>query len=342
MGAGNPALRNTPLDSVDVVLSEPINPATFNYQALNLTMDGGANLITSGVTVTEVTPTTYSIGGLGSLTTADGNYELTVSAGGLVDGSGNSGVGFLSESWAMSTVGPTIASIPTYIQSPRNIVVPTIDVIFSEPIVASTFTYQNITYSKPGEPNLITPGITITELSPTEFAISNFNNLLLPIDGTYTFTISAGGVEDLYGNTGTGSASATWTLITTAPSAPTDLTISPNTGVSPGLTDTGSVTLTGSLPETGLSVDVMDGNTDLGYANVTGTSFSIALTLPAGSNDLSVTAIDAAGNVSPAATFDVLVDENPLDDFIGHRPGARVRRIPRWARSMSHSQHRSI
>ena len=52
--------------------------------------------------------------------------------------------------------------------------------IFSEPIVPSTFTYQNLTYSKPGEPNLITPSITITQLSPTEFAISNFNNLLLP------------------------------------------------------------------------------------------------------------------------------------------------------------------
>ena len=79
--------------------------------------------------------------------------------------------------------------------------------IFSEPIVPSTFTYQNITYSKAGGPNLITPSITITQLSPTEFAISNFNNLILPIDGTYTFTVSAAGVMDLAGNTGTGSAS---------------------------------------------------------------------------------------------------------------------------------------
>ena len=92
-------------------------------------------------------------------------------------------------------------------------------------------------------------------------------------------------------------------MITTAPAAPTDLAISPNTGVSAGLTDTGSVTLTGTLPEPGLSVDVMDGNTDLGYANVTGTTFSIALNLPAGANNSSVTATDAAGNVSPAATL---------------------------------------
>ena len=124
VGAGNPTLRNTPVDTLDVVLSEPIVPSSFDYQALSLTLNGGPNLITSGVTVTEIDPTTYQIGGLDTLTTADGDYDLTVSAGGLVDGSGNSGVGFLSETWTMNTVGPTVASLPTYIQSPRNIVVP--------------------------------------------------------------------------------------------------------------------------------------------------------------------------------------------------------------------------
>ncbi|MGO9517760.1 MAG: hypothetical protein ACLPND_12005, partial [Candidatus Korobacteraceae bacterium] len=99
VGAGNPTLRNTPVDTVDVVLSEPIVPGSFNDQALSLTSGGGPNLITSGVTVTEIDPTTYQIGGLGSLTTTDGDYDLTVSAGGLVDGSGHSGVGLLSEAW---------------------------------------------------------------------------------------------------------------------------------------------------------------------------------------------------------------------------------------------------
>ena len=53
--------------------------------------------------------------------------------------------------------------------------------------------------------------------SPTEFEISNFNNLVSPIDGTYTFTVSAVGVEDLAGNTGSGIASDTWVLLTTPP-----------------------------------------------------------------------------------------------------------------------------
>ena len=100
--------------------------------------------------------------------------------------------GALSESWTLNTVGPTIASLQGVDQSPRNIVVPSLDVTFSEPIDPSTFTYQDITYSKEGGANLITPDVTITELSSTEFEISNFNNLVSPIDGTYTFTVSRG------------------------------------------------------------------------------------------------------------------------------------------------------
>ena len=299
------------MQTVDVVLSEPIVASSFDESALSLTLNGGSNLITPDVTVTQIDSTTYRIGGLAPLTTVDGDYVLTVAATSLTDEAGNSGVGLLSDSWVLNTVGPTIASLPTYIQSPRNIVVPSIDVIFSEPIDPTTFTYQDITYSKEGGPNLITPGITITQLSPTEFEISNFNNLIYPIDGTYTFTVSAAGVMDLAGNTGSGSASDSWVLLTSAPAAPTDLAIAPNTGATPGLTDTGAVTLTGTLSELGLTVDVVDGNTDLGYANVTGTSFSIALNLPAGANQLVVTADDAAGNVSPSATFNAFIDETP-------------------------------
>ncbi len=97
-----------------------------------------------------------------------------------------------------------------------------------------------------------------------------------------------------------------------APSAPTDLAISPDNGVSSvdGLTDTGSVTLSGRLPDSGLSVDVFDvtTHTDLGPAAVDGTSFSIVLNLPAGENELKVTDEAGSGNVSSPAYFDAVID----------------------------------
>ena len=78
---------------------------------------------------------------------------MTVSAAGFVDTSGNMGSGAISLDWTLNTVGPTIASLQGVSQSPRSIVVPSLDVTFSEPVDPSTFTYQNITYSKAGGPN---------------------------------------------------------------------------------------------------------------------------------------------------------------------------------------------
>jgi hypothetical protein len=52
--APNP--RNTPVTSLDVVFTEPIKTSTFDYNDITLTLEGGTNLITSAVTVTQINP----------------------------------------------------------------------------------------------------------------------------------------------------------------------------------------------------------------------------------------------------------------------------------------------
>ena len=232
----------------------------------------------------------------------------------MVDAAGQTGIGSASENWVMDTTGPTIASLQAVTQSPRSIVVPTLDVTLSKPIDPTSFTWQNITFSKDGGANLIVPAITITQLSSTEFEISNFENLVYPIDGTYTFTVNGSGVRDLAGNNGSGSASDTWVLDTTAPAAPSQLAISPDTGVSntDGLTDTGNITLTGTVGATGLAVEVYDGlNQKLADAVVNGTTFTAQLSLSNGSHDLRVYAVDQASNVSSDTYYPVFVDTTP-------------------------------
>ncbi|MDB5330318.1 MAG: hypothetical protein JWP03_1469, partial [Phycisphaerales bacterium] len=315
VGAGDPALRNAAVGNVVVVLSEAIVPSSFDYHALTLTRNGGSNLITSAVTVTRVDDTTYTIGGLSGLTANDGSYVLSVNASTLVDGMGHGGVGALSEQWVTSTVSPTIATLQQASQSPRSIIVPTLDVTFSEPIDPATFTWQSINYSKQGGPNLIDSSITIKQLSPTKFEVGNFNHLIAPVDGDYKFTVSAASVRDLYGNLGTGTASAAWTLDTTAPAAPTNLAVSPDNGASPSddVTDTGDITLTGTVSEPGLRVEVYDGlSTKLADAVVTGTTFAAALTLGPGVHSLRVYSVDPAGNLSPSTTLSVEIDATPL------------------------------
>jgi len=306
-----PNPRNTPVDSIDVEFDEPIDPSTFDDNALSLTLNGGPNLIDSGVTVSQVSDTTYEISGLSGLTATDGTYVLTVNAAGITDEAGQNGIGSASRSWTMDTA-PVTVSLQAVTQSPRSIIVPSLDVTFSAPIDPATFTTQDITFAKSGGPNLVSANTTITELSPTTFQVSGFNNFIYPVDGTYTFTVSAAGVQDLAGNSGVGTTSDTWVMDTTPPDPATNLAITPSAGVSASgtvLTNTGNVTLTGTVDQTGLLLDVYDGATEvITDAPITGESISAGLTLSSGLHDLRVHVVDAAAGVSPDSLLDVLID----------------------------------
>ena len=72
ISAVTPATRNTPVTSVTVTLNEPAGSDGFTTSALTLTDNGGPNLITSAVTITLVSGSTYQISGLSGLTTAEG------------------------------------------------------------------------------------------------------------------------------------------------------------------------------------------------------------------------------------------------------------------------------
>jgi len=66
-----------------------------------------ADLITSAVTISLVSGSTYQINGLSGLTASNGNYTLTVNAAGIQDPSGNPGTNSLSTSWLMDPTSAT-------------------------------------------------------------------------------------------------------------------------------------------------------------------------------------------------------------------------------------------
>ena len=136
---------------------------------------------------------------------------------------------------------------------------------------------------------------------------------VLPV-GLYQFTIigtATSGIHDLSGNlldgdeNGTAGGSYIRTFSIGLPAAPTNLAITPDTGVSStdGLTDTGSITVSGSLAEGGLFVDVYDAttSTDLGKTAVSGTTFDIPLALAEGTHQLLLRASDGLGETSAQA-----------------------------------------
>ncbi len=114
ISAVSPNPRNSAVSSIDVTFSGPINTSSLASGALTLIDNGGANLINGGVTIAPVSGDTYAIGGLSSLTTAQGQYTLTVNAAILQDQYGFAATGTASTSWLMDDTPPssTISPLP--------------------------------------------------------------------------------------------------------------------------------------------------------------------------------------------------------------------------------------
>jgi len=313
----------------------------FSAADIMLSRDGGANLIDSRVAVALVSGSTWRISGLAGLTGADGAYTLAVNAAGVTDATGTAGIGSGAVTWVKDGAAPTVQTVEQIATTPRNIVVPSVTVTFSEAIDPATFTRADLAITRNGTPLTLDERVKVEQVSPAVFKISGFT-WFIGQEGTYVLSITAAGVADLAGNAGTGSGSTTWVMDTTVPAAPTNLTIVPDTGTSAtdGLTKSKTVTLSGTLAETGLSVRLVDlvTNTDLGYADVTGTQFAKQITVTAdGQNRIQIRVVDAAGNVNmasrllqPGGYFDVFYDGiAPLVTGVGPvSPATRTTAVP--------------
>ena len=186
-----------------------------------------------------------------------------------------------------------------------------IEVQFSHDVDATTFDVSDLTLYHQGTAVADLSGLSISANGTSgKFAISGFGNLGLG-SGTYVLTVQSSGVKDLAGISGTGSKSVMWTVVgdTTPPAQIADLAISPDGGFSDtdGVTYTGALTVTGTLPEAGLTVEIIaqyvgGGETTLATIDGEGavaTQFSQDITLPSSGNvTLVVRLMDAAGNSS--------------------------------------------
>jgi uncharacterized delta-60 repeat protein len=110
-----PDPRNVPLTFIDVLFSESIDLATFNYADLVLQRDGGSNLIgaASGVSIAATAnPNLYRIQLPSTLTASSGNYVLKVNAAGITDLAGNAATNDVQSSWATNANG--VLGVPTF------------------------------------------------------------------------------------------------------------------------------------------------------------------------------------------------------------------------------------
>ena len=110
---------NSPIASVTVTLNEPAGSGFFGTGALTLTDNGGPNLITSPVSITLVSGSTYSITRPLNPDDRGGILHPDRDAAHILDPDGNTGTGSKSISWLMDTTPPTssVSVLPIAITS---------------------------------------------------------------------------------------------------------------------------------------------------------------------------------------------------------------------------------
>jgi subtilisin family serine protease len=295
-------LRNTPVDSVTVTFTEDLNPTSFDLSDIRITRNNGTNLVNADVTIAQINAATYQINGLSTITSVNGDYQLLIQATGVLDTSGNSGVGAKGFNWKLDAITPIITDIIDLQTDPRNTSVSSLDVKISKPIDLNTFTSDDITLTLNGGANLINNSVTVAAVDNTTYRINGLNSLTTA-DGNYTLVVKGSGIADLTGNAGNGiHQSETWLMDTIAPTKPINIVVGGSAPTAGQLrVDSINPTVSGELGETGLQVFFYDKTTgnNLGQATVAGKTFTGTIALPTnGTQDLEIRILDAAGNTT--------------------------------------------
>ena len=100
-----PDPRRTPVDSLDVVFNEAIDPSTFTVEDLRITRNGNDVPLTDAVSIEQIDDTTFRINGLTNLTRPRGSYEVAVELSGVADLAGNLGEGRVAETFTNISPG---------------------------------------------------------------------------------------------------------------------------------------------------------------------------------------------------------------------------------------------
>ncbi len=111
VAAVSPNPRNSAVSQMQIVFSEPVTGVSLS--ALSLTLNGGANLLTSNQTLTTSDNTTYTLAGLTALTGTNGTYTLSVNAAGsgIADFAGDALASGGSGSFTVNTTPPEVAAV---------------------------------------------------------------------------------------------------------------------------------------------------------------------------------------------------------------------------------------
>jgi Ca2+-binding RTX toxin-like protein len=235
----------------------------------------------SGTATGVENPNPANLSGLldlsGTTHTDIGSYTDTWTFAG--NGNYNSASGTITDVIAQPLTVTEIAAISP---DPRTTPVSAVDVTFSLPIDTSSPTATAVTLTDNGNPVAVS-GLTFTLVPGTTstYAVGDLS-AFTTAPGAYVLTVNAADIDDQYGNTGTGSATTSWTTVP----APTATLVTPGTAtVSDGqsATFTATVSSDAGVPPDG-SVQFLVNGADYGSpVALNGATARLAITEPVGS-----------------------------------------------------------
>ena len=215
VGPVTPDPRTTPVDAVQVTVSEALANGSFDISDLLLKRDG-TTLALTGATISTIDETTYQIAGLSGLTGLAGDYTLTVNVAGLSDRWDNVGMGTKSIAWTVVPDIPVVNSVGAGLRSVTNQQVSEITIVFSKAVDVASFDLADLVLTRDGNPVTLSSPASIVQVSATEFRVEGLGEFTAT-DGDYKLQVNAAGVTDLAGNDGAGSGSVSWQMDTVAP-----------------------------------------------------------------------------------------------------------------------------
>ncbi len=204
------------VQQVTVVFNKAIDSSTFNYQDLNLTFQGGPNIINSSVTITQTDTATFVID-LSSVTTGNGFYNLTVQAADIADIYGINGTDGRNITWSQFLTVPSVQAFLGLPESRIASAYDTIQVLFNLPIDITTVIPERFTILKD---NAAQPGsITIDSIRADHklFYLSGLGAMLTQ-NGEYEFVVDLPNIKSEDQEPGVQKQSVKLTVDNTGPS----------------------------------------------------------------------------------------------------------------------------
>jgi hypothetical protein len=241
------AMRNTSLDTVQIVFSEPVTG--FGLSDLRFCRAGGSDLFTGAETLTTSDHVTWTLSGLPTQSRLDVPYTLTLLGSGsnIQDAGDNEPAGDVAVTWTVHVTPPT-ATLPNVTPSFRHTPVGQLQIVFDEWV--DGLDLADLRLTRDGGDNLLTGSQSLTTSDHVTWTLGGLD-ALTALSGNYTFTLvaAASGIADAAANLLTAGASTSWATDSIAPTAVVAAVI-PN----PRNTTLGQLAITFSEPVEGFSL----------------------------------------------------------------------------------------